>query len=29
MDVAIAASDHATKSFLQWFVDEQVKKKPM
>ncbi len=24
MDVAIAASDHATKSFLQWFVDEQV-----
>ena len=24
MDIAIAASDHATKSFLQWFVDEQV-----
>lgn len=24
MDVAIAASDHATQSFLQWFIDEQV-----
>lgn len=24
MDVAIEAKDHATKSFLQWFVDEQV-----
>lgn len=24
MDVAIEESDHATKSFLQWFVDEQV-----
>ena len=24
MDVAIKESDHATKSFLQWFVDEQV-----
>jgi ferritin len=24
MDVAIHESDHATKSFLQWFVDEQV-----
>lgn len=24
MDIAIDASDHATKSFLQWFVDEQV-----
>jgi ferritin len=24
MDVAIRESDHATKSFLQWFVDEQV-----
>ncbi|MEI6275696.1 MAG: ferritin [Prolixibacteraceae bacterium] len=24
MDIAIAESDHATKSFLQWFVDEQV-----
>ncbi len=24
MDIAIEASDHATKSFLQWFVDEQV-----
>ncbi|WP_299580229.1 ferritin [uncultured Sunxiuqinia sp.] len=24
MDVAVAASDHATQSFLQWFVDEQV-----
>ena len=24
MDVAISESDHATKSFLQWFLDEQV-----
>ncbi|MGE4586421.1 MAG: ferritin [Mangrovibacterium sp.] len=24
MDVAIAAKDHASQSFLQWFVDEQV-----
>ncbi|QZE15734.1 ferritin [Halosquirtibacter laminarini] len=24
MDVAISENDHATKSFLQWFVDEQV-----
>jgi ferritin len=24
MDLAIQESDHATKSFLQWFVDEQV-----
>jgi ferritin len=24
MDVAIAESDHATVSFLKWFVDEQV-----
>jgi len=24
MDIAIGESDHATKSFLQWFVDEQV-----
>jgi ferritin len=24
MDTAIHESDHATKSFLQWFVDEQV-----
>ena len=24
MDTAIKESDHATKSFLQWFVDEQV-----
>ncbi len=24
MDVAVASSDHATQSFLQWFVDEQV-----
>lgn len=24
MDVATKESDHATKSFLQWFVDEQV-----
>ena len=24
MDVAVAASDHATQSFLKWFVDEQV-----
>jgi ferritin len=24
MDLAIAESDHATKSMLQWFVDEQV-----
>ncbi len=24
MDAAIEAKDHATKSFLQWFVDEQV-----
>lgn len=24
MDVAIAESDHATRSFLQWYVDEQV-----
>ena len=24
MDVAVADSDHATQSFLQWFVDEQV-----
>lgn len=24
MDVAIEEKDHATKSFLQWYVDEQV-----
>lgn len=24
VDVAVAASDHASQSFLQWFVDEQV-----
>jgi len=24
MDLSITESDHATKSFLQWFVDEQV-----
>ncbi len=24
MDIAIAENDHATKSFLQWYVDEQV-----
>ncbi len=24
MDVAIAESDHATQSFLKWFIDEQV-----
>lgn len=24
MDLAISESDHPTKSFLQWFVDEQV-----
>jgi len=24
MDIAILENDHATKSFLQWFVDEQV-----
>ena len=24
MDISISESDHATKSFLQWFVDEQV-----
>ncbi len=24
MDVAMKASDHATQSFLKWFVDEQV-----
>jgi ferritin len=24
MDVAIAESDHATVSFLKWFIDEQV-----
>ena len=24
MDLATKESDHATKSFLQWFVDEQV-----
>ena len=24
MNVSIAASDHATQSFLKWFVDEQV-----
>lgn len=24
MNVAVAASDHATQSFLKWFVDEQV-----
>jgi ferritin len=24
MDIAIRESDHACKSFLQWFVDEQV-----
>ncbi|MBN1111982.1 MAG: ferritin [Bacteroidales bacterium] len=24
MDIAIKESDHATKSFLQWFIDEQV-----
>jgi ferritin len=24
MDIAIKEGDHATKSFLQWFVDEQV-----
>ena len=24
MDVALAASDHATSAFLQWFINEQV-----
>jgi ferritin len=24
MDIAIEEKDHATKGFLQWFVDEQV-----
>ncbi|HAH25673.1 MAG TPA: ferritin [Prolixibacteraceae bacterium] len=24
MDVAVAANDHATQSFMKWFVDEQV-----
>jgi len=24
MDLAIAENDHAAKSFLQWYVDEQV-----
>ena len=24
MDIAISESDHATRSFLNWFVDEQV-----
>ena len=24
MCVAIAASDHASQSFLKWFIDEQV-----
>ena len=24
MDVAIEEKDHAARSFLQWFVDEQV-----
>lgn len=24
MDIAIEIKDHATKSFLQWFIDEQV-----
>jgi ferritin len=24
MDISIQESDHATRSFLQWFVDEQV-----
>ena len=24
MDIAVAESDHATQSFLNWFVDEQV-----
>lgn len=24
MDVAVAANDHATQSFLKWFIDEQV-----
>jgi ferritin len=24
MDLAIEEKDHATKSFLQWFIDEQV-----
>jgi len=24
MDISIHESDHATKSFLQWFIDEQV-----
>lgn len=24
MDISMQESDHATKSFLQWFVDEQV-----
>ncbi|MGQ8335149.1 ferritin [Sunxiuqinia sp. A32] len=24
MDIAVKASDHATQSFLRWFVDEQV-----
>ena len=24
MDVAVSASDHATQSFLKWFIDEQV-----
>ncbi|HCX60164.1 MAG TPA: ferritin, partial [Candidatus Cloacimonas sp.] len=24
MDLAIKENDHATRSFLQWYVDEQV-----
>lgn len=24
MNIAVAASDHATQSFLKWFIDEQV-----
>ena len=24
MDTAISESDHATQSFLKWFIDEQV-----
>jgi ferritin len=26
VDIAIQARDHATQSFLKWFVDEQVEK---
>lgn len=29
MDISIAEKDHATSSFLQWFVDEQVEEEAM